>query len=34
MTGVYYYEMAGKPLWRNTLAVYPLRGGWGTGRLR
>lgn len=31
MIGLYCYDLAGKPLWRRELGVYPTQFGWGTG---
>ncbi len=31
MTGVYCYDLEGKPLWNKELAAYPTQFGWGTG---
>ncbi len=31
MTGVYCYDLDGKPLWNKELAAYPTQFGWGTG---
>ena len=30
MTGVYCYDLAGKLLWSQDLAAYPMQFGWGT----
>ncbi|MFO0807671.1 MAG: PQQ-binding-like beta-propeller repeat protein [Gemmataceae bacterium] len=31
MTGLYCYDLAGKPLWHKDLGTYPMQNGWGTG---
>jgi outer membrane protein assembly factor BamB len=31
MTGVYCYDLDGKPLWKKDLGSYPMMAGWGTG---
>jgi outer membrane protein assembly factor BamB len=31
MTGLFCYDMAGKPLWKIDLGHHPMRMGWGTG---
>ena len=30
-TGLYCYDLAGKPLWSKDLGAYPTQMGWGTG---
>jgi len=30
MTGLYCYDLEGRPLWRKELAAYPTQFGWGT----
>jgi outer membrane protein assembly factor BamB len=31
MTGIYCYDLSGKPLWSKNLGTYPMQAGWGTG---
>jgi outer membrane protein assembly factor BamB len=31
MTGLYCYDMEGKPLWHKDLGAYKTQSGWGTG---
>ncbi|MCJ7448059.1 MAG: PQQ-like beta-propeller repeat protein [Bacteroidales bacterium] len=31
MTGLYCYDMNGKPLWQKDLGAFKTQGGWGTG---
>jgi outer membrane protein assembly factor BamB len=31
MTGVYCYDLAGRPLWNRELGAFKMLGGWGTG---